>query len=66
MVHELKHHYCDQRLLKNGQVRCGDYNANDELIEKAAEVFAAEFIYPSQEFLDCTESLWVEERRTHA
>jgi len=56
MVHELKHHYCDQKLLKNGQIRCGDYNAN-ELIEKAAEVFAAEFIYPSQEFLDCAESL---------
>lgn len=56
MVHELKHHYCDQKLLKNGQIRCGDYNAN-ELIEKAAEVFAAEFIYPSQKFLDCAESL---------
>jgi Zn-dependent peptidase ImmA (M78 family) len=56
MVHELKHHYCDQKLLKNGQIRCGDYNAN-ELIEKAAEVFAAEFIYPEQEFLDGTESL---------
>ena len=56
MVHELKHHYCDQKLLKNGQIRCGDYNAN-ELIEKAAEVFAAEFIYPSREFLDCAESL---------
>ena len=56
MVHELKHHYCDQSLLVKGQIRCGDYNAN-ELIEKAAEVFAAEFIYPSQEFLDCTKSL---------
>ena len=56
MVHKLKHHYCDQKLLKNGQIRCGDYNAN-ELIEKAAEVFAAEFIYPSREFLDCAESL---------
>jgi len=29
----------------------------NELIEKAAEVSAAEFIYPSQEFLDCAESL---------
>jgi Zn-dependent peptidase ImmA (M78 family) len=56
MVHELKHHYCDQSLLVNGEIRCGDYNAN-ELIEKAAEVFAAEFIYPSQEFVDCTKSL---------
>ena len=56
MVHELKHHYCDQSVLKNGEIRCGDYNAN-ELIEKAAEVFAAEFIYPEQEFLKCAESL---------
>lgn len=56
MVHELKHHFCDQTALKNGQIRCGDYNAN-ELIEKAAEVFAAEFIYPAQEFLDCAKSV---------
>lgn len=55
MVHELKHHYCDQAALKNGEIRCGDYNAN-ELIEKTAEVFAAEFIYPEQEFLKCAES----------
>jgi Zn-dependent peptidase ImmA (M78 family) len=56
MVHELKHHYCDQTVLKNGRIRCGDYNAN-EVIEKAAEVFAAEFIYPAWECLDCIESL---------
>jgi len=59
MVHELKHHYCDQMALKNGQIRCGDYNAN-EVIEKAAEVFAAEFIYPAQEFLDCASSIGLE------
>ncbi len=59
MVHELKHHYCDRSGLKSGQIRCGDYNAN-ELIEKAAEVFAAEFIYPEKEFLDCVESLGFE------
>lgn len=59
MVHELKHHYCDQTALKNGQIRCGDYNAN-EVIEKAAEVFAAEFIYPAQEFSDCAESVGLE------
>jgi len=44
-----------QAALKNGEIRCGDYNAN-ELIERAAEVFAAEFIYPEQEFLKCAES----------
>jgi Zn-dependent peptidase ImmA (M78 family) len=59
MVHELKHHYCDQTALKNGQIRCGDYNAN-EVIEKAAEVFAAEFIFPENEFLACVESLGLE------
>jgi Zn-dependent peptidase ImmA (M78 family) len=59
MTHELKHHYCDQTALKNGQIRCGDYNAN-EVIEKAAEVFAAEFIYPSKEFLDCASSIALE------
>jgi Zn-dependent peptidase ImmA (M78 family) len=60
MVHELKHHFCDQAALKNGQIRCGDYNAN-EVIEKAAEVFAAEFIYPSKEFLDCASSIGLEQ-----
>ena len=50
MVHELKHHFCDRELLAKGGMRCGDYNAN-EVIEIAAEVFAAEFIYPEHEFL---------------
>ena len=30
-------------------IHCGDYDAN-EVIEKGAEVFAAEFIYPEAEF----------------
>jgi len=51
LVHELKHHYRDQELLGSGVIACGDYNAN-ELIEKGAEVFAAEFIYPEEEFAD--------------
>lgn len=49
LVHELKHHYCDRPALQAGQALCGDYNAN-ELIEKGAEVFAAEFIFPVAEF----------------
>lgn len=49
LVHELKHHYTDQEALGAGFVSCGDYDAN-ELIEKGAEVFAAEFIYPEAEF----------------
>lgn len=49
LVHELKHHYCDQAALGAGVIHCGDYDAN-ELIEKGAEVFAAEFIYPEAGF----------------
>jgi Zn-dependent peptidase ImmA (M78 family) len=58
LVHELKHHYRDQDVLTNGPIACGDYNAN-ELIEKGAEVFAAEFIYPEQEFADCIRKLGI-------
>ena len=45
LIHELKHHYCDRAALGSGVIHCGDYDRN-ELIEKGAEVFAAEFIYP--------------------
>lgn len=55
MVHELKHHYCDQSAIANGQIKCGDYNAN-EMIEIGAEIFAAEFIFPEAEFLQAIES----------
>jgi Zn-dependent peptidase ImmA (M78 family) len=51
LVHELKHHYRDREALGSGVIHCGDYNAN-ELIEKGAEVFAAEFIYPEREFAE--------------
>lgn len=60
-AHELKHHWADQELISSGLLRCGDYNAN-ELQEKGAEVFAAEFIYPEEEFLEdvqaCNEAEW--------
>lgn len=49
LVHELKHHWADRNLMEAELLSCGSYNEN-ELIEKAAEVFAAEFIYPEQEF----------------
>ena len=51
LVHELKHHYRDRDALGAGFISCGDYNMN-ELIEKGAEVFAAEFIYPEAEFVE--------------
>lgn len=49
LIHELKHHYCDQELLKKGHIHCGDFNMSDP-IEVGAEIFAAEFIYPLEEF----------------
>jgi len=48
LAHELKHHYLDRASIENGRIQCGDYNAH-EVIEKAAEVFAAEFVYPEAE-----------------
>jgi len=48
LAHELKHHYADRMQIQGGQIRCGDYNAG-EAIEIAAEIFAAEFIYPEDE-----------------
>jgi Zn-dependent peptidase ImmA (M78 family) len=55
MVHELKHHYCDRAAIAKGQLKCGDYNAN-EAIEIGAEIFSAEFIFPEAEFLQAAES----------
>jgi Zn-dependent peptidase ImmA (M78 family) len=49
LIHQLKHHYCDREALGAGVIHCGDYDAN-ELIEKGAEVFPSEFIYPEAEF----------------
>ncbi len=59
LVHELKHHYADQESIRDGRIQCGDYNANQK-IEIGAEVFAAEFIYPEQEFLDCISTVGIE------
>jgi Zn-dependent peptidase ImmA (M78 family) len=58
LVHELKHHYRDREALGAGVIHCGDYDAN-ELIEKGAEVFAAEFIYPESEFNGDLDSLGI-------
>ena len=48
LIHELKHHLVDRTAIQDGRIQCGDYNAH-EVIEKGAEVFAAEFIYPEAE-----------------
>jgi Zn-dependent peptidase ImmA (M78 family) len=58
LVHELKHHFCDRQALGSGVIHCGDYDAN-ELIEKGAEVFAAEFIYPEAEFATDLQALGI-------
>jgi Zn-dependent peptidase ImmA (M78 family) len=49
LVHELKHHWADRHLMEEHRLSCGLFNES-ELHEKAAEVFAAEFIYPEAEF----------------
>lgn len=49
MIHELNHHFVDREAIEDGKIECGDYNANRR-IEVGAEVFAAEFIFPEQEF----------------
>lgn len=65
MVHELKHHYCDRSAITKGQIKCGDYNAN-EAIEIGAEVFAAEFIFPEEEFLKALKAEGIEAGKCQA
>lgn len=58
MAHELKHHYCDRELARKGLLGCKEwysYAAAPE-VEVSAEVFAAEFIFPEEEFLVWAES----------
>jgi len=61
LAHELKHHYLDREQIEKGEIRCGNYNAH-ELIEKAAEVFAAEFIYPQAEMLELISAMDITSR----
>jgi len=49
MLHELKHHYLDQALL---QCFCQEVYESSPIIEIGAEVFAAEFLFPEDEFRD--------------
>ncbi len=58
LAHELKHHYLDRGIIHDGQIRCGDYNAN-QTIEIAAEIFAAEFIYPEAEMQELVCSIGI-------
>lgn len=49
MLHELKHHYVDREHLK--QQHCYEVYDSSPEIEIGAEVFAAEFIFPEEEFI---------------
>ena len=55
LAHELKHHLVDQEIAKTRRLECSVDFSSRSPIEIGAEVFAAEFIFPEQEF-----SSWVE------
>lgn len=50
LAHELKHHYLDRNIIPKSII-CSLQYSNEPLIEKTAEVFAAEFVWPEQEFI---------------
>jgi IrrE N-terminal-like domain len=56
MAHELKHHFFDQEV---GLSPCDSSN-QDALVEKSAEVFAAELMFPQELFRSSLTSLGVE------
>ncbi|MEI2579977.1 ImmA/IrrE family metallo-endopeptidase [Scytonema sp. PRP1] len=48
MCHEFKHYLVDRNLKS---LLCGEYNQNEE-IEVGAEIFAAEMLFPDENFID--------------
>jgi len=48
MAHELKHHLVDRDI----PIACCERNPRDEMIEVGAEIFAAEFIFPENDFAE--------------
>lgn len=52
LLHELKHHYLDQEHLHGRNQLCFMRYDEEPELEIAAEIFAAEFIWPEQEFSD--------------
>lgn len=60
MAHELKHHYIDRELAKNGQLECHDLSwSGGSMIEIGAEIFASEFVYPEAEALSLINQLGI-------
>lgn len=53
LAHELKHHFCDSAL-----AFCDSSN-QDALVEKSAEVFAAELIFPQELFIEYMEAMGI-------
>lgn len=64
LAHELKHHLVDQDLLsgENPALFCDESNINEQ-VEIGAEIFAAELIFPEQDFLRVAEGLGLGIRR---
>ena len=56
LAHELKHHFFDREVSLSP---CGTSN-QDALVEKSAEVFAAELMFPQQLFKEIIESMGVQ------
>lgn len=52
LVHELKHHYLDADGVESQPIGCltETYDQGSDVREIAAEVFAAEFLFPEEEF----------------
>ena len=62
LCHELKHHYVDQHLCDNAGLYCQDPSWEEaDPVEISAEIFAAEFIFPEQEFLVLLHKLGLED-----
>ena len=58
LCHELKHHYVDQERARCAGLYCQEPSWQDaDPIEIGAEIFAAEFIFPEQEFLTLASEL---------
>lgn len=50
LAHELKHHLVDQELARTKHLECAADFSSRSLVEIGAEVFAAEFLFPEEEF----------------
>ncbi len=59
LAHELKHHLVDREAARLRPLGCQTDFASKDPIEIGAEIFAAEFIFPQDEFMDWLEELGV-------